>query len=68
MRTTAKLDWLGQGHPLPSDGEYAGVWGGYKVKFDANGISFSATTRNGIRTIRAKCTVTVIGEEIVVTA
>jgi len=54
MVTPAKLT---TSKTLP-DGTYKGIWGGYNVKFDVNGIQYEAKTHIGIRTMRAECIVT----------
>jgi hypothetical protein len=40
------------------DGTYEGVWGGYRVTFEVEGVKHEAETLDGIRTPRASCTVT----------
>ena len=42
------------------DGEYAGTWSGYTLKFEAHGDSFEATTTDGIRGTAA-CTIVIDG-------
>lgn len=46
---------------VPPDGIYDGVWGGYVVKFRADGNDFVASTATGIRTPAAPCKVIVKG-------
>ena len=40
------------------DGTYHGIWGGYRVTFQVKGVQYEAETLDGIRTLRASCTVT----------
>ncbi len=40
------------------DGTYEGIWGGYRVTFEVQGVQHEAETLDGIRTPRASCTVT----------
>lgn len=44
--------------PLP-DGVYDGIWGGYCVIFDVDGVTYEGQTQDGIRTPRCKCKVTI---------
>lgn len=41
------------------DGVYDGVWGGYVVRFAIDGIDYEAQTKDGIRTPRAECKITI---------
>jgi hypothetical protein len=41
------------------DGTYHGVWGAYSVTFNIDGVTYEAATRVGIRTMAAKCQVTI---------
>lgn len=41
---------------LPN-GEYKGVWGGYRVLVKIDGVQYTLQTENGIRTPAAPCTV-----------
>lgn len=50
------------------DGVYEGIWGGYFVAFSVAGINYEAQTRDGIRTMRAPCKVTVKDGKIEVEA
>jgi hypothetical protein len=51
----------------PPDGVYEGIWGGYQVTFEVDGIQYVAETESGIRTPRAKCCVTIKGGSVSVT-
>jgi hypothetical protein len=48
------------------DGTYDGIWGGYRVTFEVEGVQYEAETLDGIRTPRASCTVTSKGGRIMV--
>jgi hypothetical protein len=48
------------------DGTYGGLWGGYRVTFQVEGVQYEAETLDGIRTLRASCTVTSKGGRIMV--
>lgn len=67
MKTTAtKLRRLEYGNEHIPDGQFPGWWGGYFVSFVAHGVVYEAQTEIGIRTPRAKCTVTVKDGKITV--
>lgn len=40
-------------------GDYEGVWGGYVVRFQAEGLIYEGQTNIGIRTMAAPCIVTI---------
>mgnify|MGYP007077531248 CR=1 FL=1 len=52
----------------PNDGVYPGTWGGYVVRFTADGITYQAKSECGIRTMAAPCKVTVEQGEMIVEA
>lgn len=46
---------------IPPDGTYSGTWGGNVVTFEADGVVYSATAEDAIRTPAARCVVAVSG-------
>lgn len=45
------------------DGTYSGLWGGYIVEFECNGVAYEAeTTEVGIKGIDIPCTIEIDGD------
>lgn len=49
-------------------GEYRGVWGGYEVKVEIEGVQYHLKTEMGIRTLAAPCVVRIQSGSITVEA
>ena len=50
------------------DGKYQGTWGGYEVEVTIDGWQYRLKTVNGIRSMGAKCVVTVADGSVTVEA
>ena len=47
-------------------GEYRGVWGGYEVKVEIEGVQYHLKTEMGIRTPAAPCVIRIQGGSVTV--
>jgi hypothetical protein len=64
MKTRAsELKQVTDAGTLP-DGQYVGVWGGYRVTFEFGGVWYEARTLDGIRTHNAPCRITIKNGEM----
>jgi hypothetical protein len=51
-----------------SDGEYFGVWSGYRLRFSTDSTTYEAETDKGVRGSNVHCMVRVKGGQIEITA
>jgi len=51
-----KVEEVGENIP---NGVYPGIWGGYVVEFTVNGVQYKADTKDGVRGMNCRCSVSV---------